>query len=136
MRKKEIIKAIENKIIIDKVDTPTDISRLDSEVEAIEIELRELIANKLNQQSDSFKSYIPSNIQQKVNERIVNEKKKNPYLGEVNTLSFREKLNYFDLSEYLQVITNKLLWSSFEELFEQRSLNTEVWTIEQYQKLY
>ena len=120
-RKNSIIQAVEDIIINEKVDLPVNLQELNDRIEKVEFSIRKQIAKELqNGKDDIFKTFIPSHIQQKVNDRITRELKKNPSLSEEDFEDFSRKLEYFDLQEYFQTISNKTIWSKFKGTFQNK----------------
>jgi len=103
----------------DKSAIPEDLTSYNNEIETIEFALRDLIDQKLNDaaEEDAYSEFIPQHIIDKVDDRILNWLKKNP--GEDNSQfkSIRRKLDFFDLQEYKDVITSKIVWQLFEDNF-------------------
>ena len=113
-RYQTIINHINNTIIEQTIEVPNDLKQLDAQIEEIEIKIRYLISSKLKDIDKIYKNYVPSFIQEKINRRIISFLKKNPSLAENSFASFHEKLQFFDLQELYQIITNKSLWEYFE----------------------
>lgn len=106
---------------------PQDLTWYNDEIERIEIALRELINEKLTKAADenAYKEFIPSHIREKVDYRLNSWVKKNP--GEdVNQYSgIRQKLDFFDLQEYKDLIVRKDIWNLFEENFGNKNILTQ-----------
>ncbi|WP_448509980.1 GmrSD restriction endonuclease domain-containing protein [Immundisolibacter sp.] len=117
IRRKEIIRFIEDRIINDEVKLPANLKRLDNQIEEIEIGLRELLNNTLGNSQNPFKEFVTSQTQLKVADRIRRAIKKNPAFTEDSFNTFRSKLNYFDLMELHELLVNKSLWNNFENIF-------------------
>jgi hypothetical protein len=85
---------------------------LDQRIEAVELELRELIVQEL----DGDAGRLPPHVNQKINERVTSAARKNPSIMDaVGTLTTR--LTYCDLRDLQDVITAKALWPAFENTF-------------------
>jgi len=112
-RQKTIQQAIENLLVKERLDLPPHLRNLDEQIERVELGLRNLILTTLSGNPQK----IPSQIRQKVEERIHNAARKNPALDldDYNTLD--GKLEFFDLRELQETITNKELWINFESRF-------------------
>lgn len=121
VRKRSIIDAISDLISADKVELPANLLKLNNRIELVELALREMIAEKLNDTPDPFRQYVPSHIQNKVTDRIDGELKKNPSLRIEDYKDFIKKLPFFDLQEYLQIITNSVLWPRFESILKNKN---------------
>ncbi len=109
--------AIDDQLIKEKVEIPLALQKLNNEVEAIELKLRELLIEKTNGEADAYRTHTPQHIQEKVNKRIATELKKKPGLSDENFNKFRERLKYFDLFEYYDTIVSKANWHLFEGVF-------------------
>jgi hypothetical protein len=85
----------------------------DMRIEAVELRLRGLIAAALNDDP----SNLPSHVQQKADERISAIAKRNAafYASDYQTLA--RKLEFCDLREIEDTITNKSLWPKFRDRF-------------------
>lgn len=62
-------------------------------------------------------SLVPSHVLQKVDERIGRALKKNAAMDADRYATLDGKLEYFDLRELQDTITNKALWSNFASAF-------------------
>jgi len=121
-RKQSILQAIKDKIIDNKIEFPPNLKKLDDGITKVELAIRNKITEILenNGTDNPYKHFIPSHIQQKVDERIKNQMKKNPALNNDDFEPLAKKLQFFDLQEYLQTITNNNLWEKFESLFRNK----------------
>jgi len=120
-RKKAIIRAIGNIVSLGNVNIPLNIEKINNRIEQVELALRELIADKLDDVPNPYKKYIPSAIQNKVNQRVEGVLKKNPGLARDNFKDFRSMLPFFDLQEYLQIMINSTLWKRFEPIMRNKN---------------
>jgi hypothetical protein len=93
-------------------------SSLDVEVEAVELELRRIIADTLADEPDA----LPSHVSAKITERIASARRRNPGMGNRHHESLSGKLEYCDLRELQDVFTSKLLWPQFEERFGSKEI--------------
>ncbi|MCP4161243.1 MAG: DUF262 domain-containing protein [Deltaproteobacteria bacterium] len=120
VEREETIKSyVKSNIIEDIIDLPPDLKALNDEVEAIELKIREEIAQNIF--IEEFKDSIPPDMYDKGNRRIQNAIKKNPVLSIEDFKGVRPKLDYFDLQEYCTIITSKKCWSKFEETFRDKN---------------
>ena len=108
-RQRTIQAAIENLLIKERLDLPPQLRELDEKVEGIELQLRSLVLQRVNDVSQ-----IPSHILQKVDERIGRALKKNAAMDAERYATLDGKLEYFDLRDLQEAITSKSLWSIFE----------------------
>jgi hypothetical protein len=121
-RQRTIQDAIENLLIKERLDLPPHLRDLDEKIEHVELHLRQLIWTLL----DNDSTLLPSHIVQKVNERIEDAAKKNPALDIEQYQPLSGKLEYFDLRDLQDTITNKTLWDRFERSFSTKEiLNTK-----------
>ncbi len=98
---------------------PEDLTSYNNEIEVIEFALRDLISLKLTDASDedAYLEFIPQHIIDKVNGRILNWIMKNPGEDNAQFTDIRRRLDFFDLHEYKDVITSKIVWNLFEDNF-------------------
>lgn len=118
-RQKSIFDAIEDLILKENVKIPPHLKELDLKIEKIELAIRDQIANLF--EGKHIGDIIPSHIEEKIRYRIDHTLKKNPTMHRSQFDSLRAKLDYFDLQEYLSLITNKNLWESFESIYKNKS---------------
>ena len=117
-RKNTIIDAIYNMFINQKVELPEHLKRLDNEIEDIELSLRQFIIDKLSVVTkEDIKEKIPSNIYDKMTQKINRERKRNPSNVEGNINSGSYWFQFTDLQELQQIITSKIYWDRFSETF-------------------
>lgn len=112
-RQRTLQDAIENLLIKERLDLPPQLRDLDASTEQVELELRKTVEATLG--SDT--SPVPSHVLQKVNERIARAVKKNASLDADLYQTLTGKLQYFDLREMQDTITNRALWPQFELRF-------------------
>jgi hypothetical protein len=90
--------------------------------EEIELDLRKIVEKAL----DSDASHVPQHVLTKVDERITQASKKNTSMDIERYQKLAGKLEYFDLRELHDTITNKALWIQFEPQFvNKEALNTK-----------
>ena len=96
-----------------------DLQHYDKQIENIEISLREIISEKLEQASelDAYNELIPNHIKEKVNSRIKNWLGKNPGEDKEQFRSLRRRMDFFDMQEYKDVIVSKTAYTSFSDVF-------------------
>lgn len=92
---------------------PRKPSSLDVQVEAVELELRRIIADTLAGDAGA----LPPHVTQKIKERIASARRRNPGIGNGHYDSLAGKLEYCDLRELQAVLTFKTLWPRFEARF-------------------
>lgn len=117
-RQRTIQDAIENLLIKERLDLPPHLRDLDEKIEQVELQLRRLIRTLLNNDP----TLLPSHIVQKANERIENAAKKNPALDIDHYQALAEKLEFVDLRDLQDTMTNKILWECFERMFNSKEM--------------
>lgn len=102
-----------------KSGIPEDLKHFDAKIEQIELAIRDLISNKLNNAAelDAYKELVPDHLKVKTEGRINSWISKNPGEDKSQFLSLRRKLDFFDLQEYFDLISSKSNWNLFEETF-------------------
>lgn len=114
--------AIENLLIKERLDLAPQLRELDEKVEQIELGIRRYIEATL--ESDPTK--LPSHVLQRIEERVSASAKKNPALDMNHFKTLAGKLEYCDLRELQDTMTNRLLWSLFQPRFSSKeTLNTK-----------
>lgn len=93
--------------------TSTQPPDLDSQVEAIELELRNLISEVLHGGDGN----LPPHVLQRIQQRITAASKKNPALDANFYETLAGKLEYADLRELQDTVTNKENWHLFHQVF-------------------
>jgi len=88
------------------------------EIERIELALRELVLNTYAIRTlKDFRRVVPSNIQNKVNEALDREEKKNPALVNPKRETPEYLIQFTDLQDLQVVFTVNLNWDSVQRLF-------------------
>jgi len=82
-------------------------------MEEVELRLRRCVVDGL----EDDPSKVPSHVQEKVRDRLDTAGRKNPALDSEHYESLAGQLEYFDLRELQDSITNKALWPQFETQF-------------------
>ncbi|MGY5851478.1 GmrSD restriction endonuclease domain-containing protein [Salegentibacter sp. F14] len=117
-RESTIKASIKHKIIDDAMELPPQLKKLNDDIENVELELRDLIAERIN--GKDYKEIVPPDVLDKVNRRIQTALRKDPSLSPEDFNSTRPKLEYFDLQEYNTLITSKTCWPLFEDKFKNK----------------
>lgn len=112
-RQRTIQDAIENLLIKERLDLSPQLRELDAAIEKIELTLRRII----NTSIAGDPKRIPPHVLLKVDERIARAAKKNAALDIDSYQTLAGKLEYFDLREIQETLTNKILWPNFEQKF-------------------
>ena len=84
-----------------------------------DMSIRELISEKLNNAAelDAYCELVPDHLKVKAEGRINSWMSKNPGEDQSQFIALRRKLDFFDLQEYLDLISSKTNWVLFEENF-------------------
>ena len=95
------------------LEVDPQLAKLDARVEAVELRLRELIADRLDDDS----SGVPQHIAVRVDERIAAIAGKHPGGSPDGNNELADRLQYFDLRDLQNVICAKTLWDRFAQTF-------------------
>jgi hypothetical protein len=112
-RQRTVQDAIEDLLVKERLDLPPQLRELDAQMEQVELGLRRAISDRL----DGDASRVPSHVQEKVKERLQVAARKDPAADSDRYASLQGQLEYFDLREHQDTITNKALWPEFESRF-------------------
>lgn len=112
-RQRTIQEAIEHLLIKERLDLSPQLRELDESIELVELELRSVVVNALGNDP----AQLPSHITPRVEDRIQRAMRKNAALDAEYYQTLEGKLEYFDLRELQDTITNKALWPLFEPRF-------------------
>jgi len=112
-RQRTIQEAIEDLLVKERLDLSPQLRELDAQVEQVELSLRSLIEAML--EGDAGK--LPAHVRQKMDERLQAAMKKNAALDANRYATLAGRLEYADLRDLQDAITNKLLWPLFESRF-------------------
>lgn len=119
-RKRAIFEAIQTQLIDEKIVLPPQLKKLNIEIEEVEIKIRNLVVSVIGNDDNSYKEKVPSHIQEKVQFRVASDKKKKSE-SEIDYSNFSKKIEFFDLSEYKDVMTTKTNWNLFEPIFKDKN---------------
>lgn len=117
-RQRTLQAAIESLLIKERIDLSPHLRELDEDIERIELSLRKIIHDGL----EGDRSLVPDHINSKVNERIQRAAKKNAALDTSFYGTLAGQLEFFDLRELQDTITNKPLWPRFSEQFTNKEI--------------
>jgi len=112
-RQRTLQEAIENLLIKERLDLPAALRDLDEKIENVELSLREIIQNRL----DDDPGQVPAHISEKVDERLQRALKKNAAMDAEHYATLGGQLEYLDLREIQDTFCNKALWSKFADKF-------------------
>jgi len=116
-RQRTIITAIQNLVIKERLDLAPELRELDARIEEIELSLRALIANQL--QDDT--SQLPQHITSKMQERMQAYVRKHPAADRTHYQTLSGLLEFSDLRELEQTIVSKSLWERFAGSFQSKA---------------
>lgn len=108
--------AVQELLIKERLDLSPDLRSLDQSVEECELRLRTLIDQKL--QGDP--AALPSHVAQKLDERIERAVRKNAAMDGNRYTALASQLEFADLRELQDIITNGGLWVRFEATFRSK----------------
>lgn len=108
-RQRSIQEAIENLLVKERIDLPPALRALDERIERVELGLRALILEGL----ENDVTRVPSHIAQKVEERVQSAIRKGPVPEPERLGSLEGRLEYFDLRDLEATLLNGTLWPSF-----------------------
>ena len=117
-RQRTLQEAIEDLLVKERLGLPLRLRELDAEIEATELGLRRVICDALSEEPTK----LPPHVLHKIEERIQTALKKNPALDASHYEALSGMLEYADLRELQDAITNRKL----KALFQVRFPNTEM----------
>jgi hypothetical protein len=91
----------------------SNVKELDARIERIELQLRAAITSAL----EGDVTRLPPHVRQKADERVSSAAKKNAALDRNRYRTLSGKLEFCDLRELQDTITNRTIWVHFEGLF-------------------
>lgn len=117
-RQRTLQEAIEDLLVKERLDLPPQLRELDAMIESVELALRRLVVEALGGDAD----HLPPHVKQKLEERLAAAAKKNPALDAERYATLDGRLEFADLRELQDTITNKALWPRFEQRFSTKEL--------------
>ena len=120
-RQRTIQAAIEDLLVKERLDLPPQLRELDAQIEEVELGIRRVIADHL----DGNTSRLPPHVQERVKDRLQSAAQRNPAVNPDHYVSLPGQLEYFDLRELQDTITNKALWPEFESRFGTKEILVE-----------
>jgi hypothetical protein len=112
-RQRAILDAIEDLLIKERLDLAPQLRELDTQIEDTELRLREVIRDGLS----GDLGRVPPHVREKVTQRMDAAMRKSPAPDSGHHATLAAHLEYFDLRELQDTITNKTLWPGFEARF-------------------
>lgn len=113
-RQRTLLEAIEDLLVKARLDLPPRLREIDAKVEAVELALRRTIAETL--EGDPVLQ-LPPHVRQKIDERLQAAIKRSAALDERGCSELTRRLEFADLRELQDTITNKELWPRFQKRF-------------------
>jgi hypothetical protein len=103
---------------------PDDLDHYNIKIEEIELALRDLISFKLDNAAelDAYQELVPQHLKEKVEGKIKSWLSKNPGEDKAQFNALRRKLDFFDLQEYFELVSSKINWLIFEEIFGSKGI--------------
>ena len=114
-RRRAFLEGIDALLVKGRSDLSLPLQELDGRVERVELTLRLRVAELLNHDVQR----LPSNIREVIERRIIAARKRNP-AGDVGNLA--DKLEFSDIRDIQDIVTNKGLWSTFESTFVNKQI--------------
>ena len=115
-RQRTLQEAIEDLLVKERLDLPPQLRELDAQIEAIELALRGLIGDVLGGETTK----LPPHVRQKIADRLQAATKKNPALDAHRYETLEGMLEYADLRELQDTLTNKALTPLFQARFSNK----------------
>lgn len=112
-RRRALLEGIESLLVKERLGLTPQLRTLDGRIEAAELGLRSLIVSRLN----GDVSKLPGHVLERINARIQTATNRNPLLDGPYYETVDGKLEYADLRELQDIVINKALWPSFEDMF-------------------
>lgn len=117
-RQRTLQAAIEDLLIKERLDLSPHLRELDARVELIELKLRALIVHAL----DRDVAKLPPHIRQKIDGRVKSAANKNPALDSEVYATLKGRLEFADLRDLQDTITNRSLYSAFRARFRNKEV--------------
>ena len=112
-RQHTILEAIEHLLVKERLDLAPRLRELDARLEEVELALRALICNTL----EADPAQLPAHVRTKVEERVQADLKRSPGRDAGHYEALAGKLEFADLRELQDTLTNKALWPLFSGRF-------------------
>ena len=118
VRRDTFLDAIDDLLVKERLDLSPQIRKIDADIESIELDLRRTVSDHLYGDLNR----LPSHVLQKIDARLQSVRRKNPTLYSNHYDTLPGKLEYADLRELQDTITNKALWPNFRNRFVNKEL--------------
>ena len=117
-RRRTFLNGIEDLLVKERLDPAPPIRDLDARIEKVELRLRRII----NEHLENDINQLPPHILQKINDRMRSAANRNLALDESHYPTMHGKLEYADLRDLQDIIGNKALWALFQGKFGKKEL--------------
>lgn len=120
---------IEDQTMQFKLKASDNLECANEEIELIEKELRATMNNILvkNMATTEANKIILSHLQPKIEDRVGKFLRDHPGTTPEKFITFESRLQFFDMSEYFEMITNKTYWGYFKDIFNSKeNLNKHI----------
>jgi hypothetical protein len=116
-RQKSIQDAIQSLLIKERLDLPPQLRDLDEGIESVELRLRSVISETLEDELGR----LPPNISDDLDRRLQADARRNAALDVEAFSGVEARLQYSDFRELQDIITNRSLWDDFEHRFRNKA---------------
>lgn len=116
LRMASIFDAMEKHLFGQVIDVPMNIQKLSGDIKDVEIGLRSLIAQRL----EDDPSLLPDPVQEKIARFMARQGDLEPTEVDTESLSLEDRLQFCDLRELEETILNKGLWERFSQAFKKK----------------
>lgn len=115
-RQRTIREAIEDLLIKARLDLPPRLRRIDSDIESVELGIRQFIVRTLEDDA----AVLPQHIQKKIGDRLQQAVRRTPALDLNSFHALSARLEYADIRELEDILATKALWGYFEDSFKSK----------------
>jgi hypothetical protein len=115
-RHRTLLDGIENLLIKERLDLPANLQILDADIESIELALRRVITETLEDNLEKLPPHLLTNAQDRIQKAL----RKNAALNAEQFETAKGVLEYFDLREIQDTIMSKTLWTQFSPRFKNK----------------
>ena len=117
-RRDSFLEGIQDLLIKQRLDMSPQVRELDADVEKVELSLRGIISERMNNSVNG----LPEHVRQRIDERFQTAARSNPALDLDHYQTLIGKLEYADLRELKDTIMNKNLWTLFRDIFPSKEM--------------
>lgn len=112
--------AIQSQLIDEKAVIPANLKHLNDEIEEVELSIRKIIVDLIGEEKYNYTERISSHILDKVQLRVISDLRKKPDLSENDYENLSARIEFFDFSEYQDIIVSKPNWELFSDIFKSK----------------